>query len=203
MQSGPQCLYLRWILQWWFEHFCLHGEDSFRQSCLVLTCLQPVRAGWSHRLVSSQAGSFKLFRTFLTSFSRSLRALCSSSRDFFIFLLSCELSRPQDGHWPWYWTEPLPKLSVWQHLWAGRWGGIGLQDCEISRGTMALWWQTSFLRARRTHRWRAHPNKISAKSERRTTPTQFLVSIFNSLVKPNKDQKQQTLNNLRSESTVL
>lgn len=41
------------------------------------------------RLVSSQAGSFMFLRTFLTSFSRSLRALCSSSRDFFIFLLSC------------------------------------------------------------------------------------------------------------------
>ena len=41
------------------------------------------------RFVSSQAGSFIFLRTFLTSFSRSLRALCSSSRDFFIFLLSC------------------------------------------------------------------------------------------------------------------
>lgn len=46
-----------------------------------------------HRLVSSQAGSFMFLRTFLTSFSRSLRALCSSSRDFFIFLLSCRRSR--------------------------------------------------------------------------------------------------------------
>lgn len=38
------------------------------------------------------------FRTFLTSFSRSLRALCSSSKDFFIFLLSCKVSRRQQAH---------------------------------------------------------------------------------------------------------
>lgn len=43
----------------------------------------------SYKLVSSQDGSFMFFRTFLTSFSKSLRALCSSSSDFFIFLLSC------------------------------------------------------------------------------------------------------------------
>lgn len=43
----------------------------------------------SYKLVSSQDGSFMFFRTFLTSFSKSLRALCSSSNDFFIFLLSC------------------------------------------------------------------------------------------------------------------
>lgn len=42
-----------------------------------------------YKLVSSQDGSFMFFRTFLTSFSKSLRALCSSSKDFFIFLLSC------------------------------------------------------------------------------------------------------------------
>lgn len=42
-----------------------------------------------YKLVSSQDGSFIFFKTFLTSFSKSLRALCSSSNDFFIFLLSC------------------------------------------------------------------------------------------------------------------
>lgn len=41
------------------------------------------------RLVSSHVGSFMLFKTLLTTFSRSFRALCSSSNDLFIFLVSC------------------------------------------------------------------------------------------------------------------
>ena len=42
-----------------------------------------------HRLVSSHVGSFMVFSTRLTTFSRSFRARCSSSSDLFIFLLSC------------------------------------------------------------------------------------------------------------------
>lgn len=42
-----------------------------------------------HRFVSSHVGSLMLFNTLLTTFSRSFRALCSSSSDLFIFLLSC------------------------------------------------------------------------------------------------------------------
>lgn len=42
------------------------------------------------RLVSSHVGSFMLFNTLLTTFSRSFRALCSSSSDLFTFLFSCE-----------------------------------------------------------------------------------------------------------------
>lgn len=47
------------------------------------------RCRWHHRLVSSHVGSFMLFKTLLTTFSRSFLALCSSSSDLFIFLLSC------------------------------------------------------------------------------------------------------------------
>lgn len=39
-----------------------------------------------HKLVSSQERSFIFFNIFLTILSRSFRALCSSSKDFFIFL---------------------------------------------------------------------------------------------------------------------
>lgn len=44
-----------------------------------------------HRLVSSQVGS--LFSTFLTIFSSSFLALCSSSKVLFILLLSCRSRR--------------------------------------------------------------------------------------------------------------
>lgn len=89
-------------------HFCSHTQLS-SCVCVCVTVFQTVRASphvrvmqtllflkashgcshESHRLVSSHAGSLMLFNTFLTTFSRSLRALCSSSSDLFIFLLSC------------------------------------------------------------------------------------------------------------------
>lgn len=69
------------------------------QPCPGTAALQPMRMKSAYRLVSSQAGSFIFFRTFLTSFSKSLRALCSSSKDFFIFLLSCKASRQQQVHY--------------------------------------------------------------------------------------------------------
>lgn len=50
----------------------------------------------AQRLVSSHVGSFMLFSTRLTTFSRSFRALCSSSSDRFIFLLSWEVKKTKN-----------------------------------------------------------------------------------------------------------
>lgn len=62
-----------------------------------------------YKLVSSQDGSFMFFSTFLTSFSKSLRALCSSSNDFFIFLLSC-LTETKLLVWS-FWSRCFKKRS--------------------------------------------------------------------------------------------
>lgn len=65
-----------------------------QKTVLVLFCFQSF--GWRtcttcpQRFVSSHVGSFMLFNTLLTTFSRSFRALCSSSSDLFIFLFSCD-----------------------------------------------------------------------------------------------------------------
>lgn len=80
------------------------GSGSGSVSEAVLTEHQDA----PQRFVSSQAGSFMFLSTFLTSFSRSLRALCSSSRDFFIFLLSCRNS----------WTSSFSAYTVSTRLFS-------------------------------------------------------------------------------------
>lgn len=63
-----------------------HGRGRMHAHVFYLQTLGAVQ-----RFVSSHVGSFMLFNTRLTTFSRSLRALCSSSSDRFIFLLSCQV----------------------------------------------------------------------------------------------------------------
>lgn len=53
----------------------------------------------AHKFVSSQDGSFILFKTFLTIFSNSFRAFCSSSRVRFILLLSWWCKIRESGSW--------------------------------------------------------------------------------------------------------
>lgn len=54
----------------------------------------------THRLVSSQVGSFMFFRTLLRIFSSSFLAFCSSFRVLLIFLLSClGGGGNKDGRW--------------------------------------------------------------------------------------------------------
>lgn len=71
---------------------CQSERDGGQGCARARTCtfyLRKLRT--VQRFVSSHVGSFMLFNTRLTTFSRSLRALCSSSSDLFIFLLSCQV----------------------------------------------------------------------------------------------------------------
>lgn len=94
------------------------ASDIICLECDSVTHTQPswndVSVWEPHRFVSSHVGSLMLFNTLLTTFSRSLRARCSSSSDLFIFLLSWGGKRtmkkktqtqPEEGkvkHRPWH-----------------------------------------------------------------------------------------------------
>lgn len=85
----------------WFSH--THTQPTLNHVCDCVHFTHTVQAslhinvrfrngdGAEHpqRFVSSHVGSLMLFNTLLTTFSRSFLALCSSSSDRFIFLLSC------------------------------------------------------------------------------------------------------------------
>lgn len=78
---------------------CVHlTHTPYKQAHTNMLCLSHFKASVRdddaqdpQRFVSSHVGSFMLFNTLLTTFSRSFLALCSSSSDLFIFLLSCEV----------------------------------------------------------------------------------------------------------------